>query len=288
MSDLLTKAQSGDLDSQYQLGRAYAFGGEEGISQNIPEAVKWLSLAGEQHVTPLHNLIGIYMGAAGTQHRNARGVIETFQKIIDIHDGVLARINLGSIYTGNPEDRHIDPEQGGLPELIEFCNPELGYRLIEEGVAKAESRDENPLGYNDYATAGNAYHHDTRKRTKGQADKCFFRGFDHFVALAKKVVYQRKSNEALKAGKGTENIPIENISALIMFSDQMLESQIGELNSMFKVLRTREELPADVASMLGAQLISDYATAAAREIAKLRQEGQTAVADVLEGCLNNN
>ena len=277
MRDLSNKAQNGDLESQYYLGRAYAFA-EKGFSQNIPEALKWLNIAGEKYAAPLKNIIGIYMGAAGDEHRNARGIIETLQKIIDIHDDILARINLGLIYTGNPNDGHIALRKGGLPELLSFCNPKLGYKLIEEGVAKAEGQDDNPLKYSVYEAIQEAYHHDTQKRYK-DSSSMFFQDFGHLIALAKKVIYGDRALDALNAGKGTEDIPQENLSPLIALAYLGLDSSKGELLSILKGDVSQDQL-IDTLYQLenlyggSSQNTQDYIGETMREINKLRSTGE--------------
>ena len=45
-SELLRRAQDGDVDAQYSVGDAYYYG--EGVEQDYAEAVKWYRLAAEQ------------------------------------------------------------------------------------------------------------------------------------------------------------------------------------------------------------------------------------------------
>ncbi len=47
MAEIQAKAESGDAESQFQLGRRYDKG--EGVSQNLAEAAKWYRKAAEQN-----------------------------------------------------------------------------------------------------------------------------------------------------------------------------------------------------------------------------------------------
>ncbi|MCL2856869.1 MAG: hypothetical protein FWE19_03985 [Oscillospiraceae bacterium] len=102
MKALIKKAESGDLQSEFTLGRVYAFG-LDGFARNIPEEIKCLNKAGERHVAPLRNLIGLY-----TQIRDTKSFIQTFETIIDKHaPAPVTMVTFGAMLCGDSENRHI-------------------------------------------------------------------------------------------------------------------------------------------------------------------------------------
>ena len=221
MSDeLIVKALNGDSESQFNLGRAYALG-LDGVTPNPIDSIMWLEAAGDKIPQALHLLIGISMGHFGTKHPAL--LIRSFQKLAYVHKDVPAMVTMGAILCGSPENRHINPEVSGIPELASrpYYNPEGGFRLIEEGVRLAENMAKNPLGFSHYDDAFVAYHFQTHKvYNRHERGEPYFPegGFDN--ALAKKFEYAKKALAALRARNGTASIPEENIEPLItMYED---------------------------------------------------------------------
>ena len=212
-NELLTKAMSGDPESQFKLGKAYAQG-TDGFERNPAEAVKWLDKISDKYQGPLLVMIGIGMS---TQDPDL--VIKSFYKLIYKHNDIPAMVTLGAILCGDPNNRHISIECHGLPELAEppYYNPKEGFRLIEEGVQLAENADENPLGCRHYEEIHAAYHYHTGKRKEYFQDgHCSLT-----EALGKKVEYADKVRAALRDRKGTSHIPEEHMDMVIALWEKM-------------------------------------------------------------------
>ncbi len=58
MENLMEKAQSGDADAEYEIGRRYFVG--EYYHQDIPAGLRWLELAAKQHHTEAQSLLCQY------------------------------------------------------------------------------------------------------------------------------------------------------------------------------------------------------------------------------------
>ena len=72
-SELLRRAQDGDVDAQYSVGDAYYYG--EGVEQDYAEAVKWYRLAAEQG-----NANAQY--SLGYAYYNSEGVEQDFAETV--------------------------------------------------------------------------------------------------------------------------------------------------------------------------------------------------------------
>ena len=70
-NDLIKKANAGDKESQYELGKAYTFG-KDGFPVNLTEAIKWLDLSGDTYPQALKFMIGISLGALGEDGKNPK------------------------------------------------------------------------------------------------------------------------------------------------------------------------------------------------------------------------
>ena len=67
---LKEQAEQGDMESQFQLGRCYAFG--TGTEKNDQQAASWFRKAAEQgHAKAQYNLGVAYMTALGVDHDDA-------------------------------------------------------------------------------------------------------------------------------------------------------------------------------------------------------------------------
>ena len=246
MKNLIDKAEQGDLESQYKLGRAYKFG-EEGFGKDLLQAHKWLKLAAEgnhaeaqltyayffidignqAHIKhdleegtywlkragdngnaqALWLLIGVY--ANFTPETSADAVVECFKTLISSCNDYAAAVELGAIYCSSPANKHIRR----FPGLKTYTDPEKGYRLMEEGIRLAECQEENPLKYEQYAMICQAYDCDTSKSYKPELeDSRCFKGSDKIIALAKKMCYAEKALVAL-----------QNKNYISPFTDEVLE-----------------------------------------------------------------
>ena len=263
MQNLLDKASQGDLESQYKLGRAYKFG-EEGFEKDLLEGHKWLKQAAEGGHTEaqliyayffidignqahikhdlkegtywlkkagengnaqaLWLLIGVY--ANFSPDTSSDSVVECFKTLISTCDDYAAAVELGAIYCGSPMNKHVRR----FPGLQSYCDPEKGFRLMEEGIRMAESKEVNPLKYEQYTMICQAYDSDTSKAYKPElADSCCFKGSDRIIALAKKLCYSEKALDALQNKAYSSPFPDDVVERLIANQRNLLESARGEL-----------------------------------------------------------
>ena len=263
MQNLISLANQGDLESMYRLGRAYKFG-EDGFSKDLLEGYKWLKLAAEgnhaeaqltyayfyidigNHAHIKHDLeegtywlkragengnaqalwllIGVY--ANFTPESSSDEVVNCFKALINTCDDYAAAVELGAIYCGSPMNKHIRR----FPGLTSYCDPEKGFRLMEEGIRLAEAMEENPLKYEQYVMICQAYDSDTSKTYKPEleASRCF-KGSDMIIALAKKLCYAEKAMAALQNNEYSSPFPPEVVDGLIANQKNLLENARGEL-----------------------------------------------------------
>jgi len=262
MLDLIDSANMGDLESQYRLGRAYKFG-EEGFSKDLLESHKWLKLAAEgdhpeaqltyayyfidignqAHIKhdleegtywlkragangnaqALWLLIGVY--ANFLPETSGDVVVDCFKMLIGTCNDYTAAVELGAIYCGSPANKHVRR----FPGLKAYCDQEKGFRLMEESIRLAEGMDENPLKYEQYAMACQAYENDSSKSYKEGDSGCYFKGSDRIIALAKKLCYAEKALMALQNNAFTSPFPKEVVTGLITEQKNYLNSAKGEL-----------------------------------------------------------
>jgi TPR repeat protein len=89
------RAETGDAQSQYELGNIYFFG--EGVAQNDQEALKWYRLASEQGLAAAqYNLGGIYNFGAGVVE-NDREAVKWYRLAAEQGDAS-AQAHLGWMY----------------------------------------------------------------------------------------------------------------------------------------------------------------------------------------------
>jgi len=231
MRELVARAQSGDADSQFDLGRAFALG-VDGFPQNTAEGILWLKACRDRVWGANNLLIGMSMSERfGPQ--NPELLIESFEKLVYVHKDVRAMVTFGAILCGDFYNRHINEERGGIPVLAEkpYNNPARGFRLIEEGVKIAESMPENPLGYGEYDEISSAYHNETKKlhRKESSGSSCFSRS-ESIAALTKKADYAQKTLVALKQGRGVSEQEKEHMAELIKIAEDFAAGANGELN----------------------------------------------------------
>jgi hypothetical protein len=163
------------------------------------------------------------------------GIISCFSKLANEYNDPKAMVTLGAIYSDDPYNRH----KRDFPPLASCYEPHKAFPLIEKGVEIAESMAENPLGYVQYDEISCAYHSETRKVRLG--NDCYFKGSDFIIALAKKLKYSEKALTALKQGKGTSNIPKENIEKLIEAHKTKADSAEKELMYRMQAQVSAEE-----------------------------------------------
>ena len=271
MRELERKAYDGDAESQFNLGRAYAFG-NDGFTQNVPEGLKWLELSGNTYPGGLRLMIGIYLGGFGAQYSDPKGIIKCFGKLVDVHKDLKAMVDFGAIYSGDPDNRHINPDMGGLPELASYTDPVLSFKIIDQGIKLADKEAENPLGEPQYSAAHSAYHTVTRKMHKPELKhelegNPYFKDFELFVTFAKKVVYASRALVALKERKGTPPAYEENMRMLLELRENILNSAISELTSFLKAVIYNREM-AD--GIFGKGEVQNFLETAANKVHELR------------------
>jgi len=260
---LIDSANAGDLESQYKLGRAYKFG-EDGFGKDLLQGHKWLKKAAEAdhpeaqltyayffidignqahikhdleegtywlkragdngNAQALWLLVGVH--ANFTPETSHDDVVECFKTLIANCNDYAAAVELGAIYCGSEMNKHLRR----FPGLKSYLDPEKGYRLLEEGIRLAESQDENPLKYEQYAMIYQAYDADTAKTYKADLEdtRCF-KGADRIIALAKKVCYAEKALVALQDKNYSSPFPDDAVDGIINNHRNMLESARGEL-----------------------------------------------------------
>ena len=93
--ELVKKAESGDLDAQYRLGRCYC---AEGVTQDYKEAVKWFTKAAEQgYVDAQVNLGECYENGQGVT-KDYEEAVKWFTKAAEQNLGCAAQYKLGNCY----------------------------------------------------------------------------------------------------------------------------------------------------------------------------------------------
>jgi len=260
---LIDAATNGDLESQFKLGRAYKYG-EDGFGKDMLEAHKWLKQAAEadhpeaqltyayffinigdqSHIKhdleegtywlkragdngnaqALWLLIGVYANfQAETAHDQ---VIECFKNLIASCNDYAAAVELGSIYCGSAQNKHLRR----FPGLKAYEDPEKGFRLLEEGIRLAESHEDKPLTYEQYLMICQSYDADTSKTYKPDLEdtRCY-KGTDRIIALAKKMCYAEKALVALQNKNYTSAFPEDVVENLVANHKNILESARGEL-----------------------------------------------------------
>jgi len=263
MIDLIDSANMGDIESQYRLGSAYRFG-EEDFSKDLLESHRWLKLAAEgdhsdaqllyayffidkgDHGHIRHDLeegtywlkragangnaqalwllIGVY--ATFLPETSGESIIDCFKMLIGTCNDYTAAVELGAIYCGSPANKHVRR----FPSLKAFIDQEKGFRLMEESIRLAEGMEENPLKYEQYAMACQAYDNDSSKSYKNEQDEsCYFKGSDRLIALAKKLCYAEKALAALQNNAFTSPLSKDVVSGLIVEQKNYLNSARGEL-----------------------------------------------------------
>lgn len=73
ITELKKKAEKGDAESQYLLGACYLFG--DGVKENVPEGLKWVTKAAEQkHLTAMGSLGEMYQTGQFVEKNLKEGV----------------------------------------------------------------------------------------------------------------------------------------------------------------------------------------------------------------------
>jgi len=219
--------------------RHYAFfflPGEDGspshVRHDINEAAWWLMQAGKGGDAPaLWSHIGLYMAYGLTPETASDGIVECLRVLINTCRDPAAAIELGAIYCGSHNNRHIERFKG----LTAYYNPKRGYKLIEEGIMFAEEMEENPLKYEHYSTVVESYFADTTKAfDQNQQHNRYFKGGDWIVAVAKEINYSKRALSALEKGICVVNYPkdvtdelIQNERSLITSIKKKLVNAVG-------------------------------------------------------------
>jgi len=273
MQSLIDKAQSGDLESQFELGLAYKYG-KDGFTQDIREAYRCFELAAElnhalaqyhfalMHISDnsdgcvkddkekavywlekavsngdfyaIHTLIDIYENSASDD--NAVTIIKLFEVLVNNHQSIEAMIELGTIYCAAPDNMNINK----IPKLASHRNPDRGFRLIEDGVRLAESAKKNQLDYMQYQQISHAYMAYTRPPNEQGVYDYFNKSETTFaIALAKKIGYTEKSNTLF------ENDPPPYLS------QERVKNLIEEINPK-KLRRSRTQFIAFLGMIIDA------------------------------------
>jgi len=260
---LIDAANSGDLESQYKLGRAYKYG-EDGFGKDLLQGHKWLKQAAEANhpeaqltyayffidignqahikhdleegtywlkragdngnAEALWLLIGVH--ANFTPETGHDAVVECFKTLVASCNDYAAAVELGSIYCGSTMNKHLRR----FPGLQAYLDPEKGFRLMEEGIRLAEAQEENPLKFEQYAMICQAYDADTSKVYKpDQEDSRCYKGSDRIIALAKKMCYAEKALIALQNKNYSSPFPDDAVDNIIANQRNVLETARGEL-----------------------------------------------------------
>lgn len=132
-TDLLRqKAESGDIASQFLLGKAYDQG--EGIEQNFEKAAEWYLKAAKQgNVDAQFNLAVSYENGQGVK-RNLDTAVSWYLKAAEQGDAD-AQFNLGELYA---EGREMDPD---LAEATKWYR-----KAAEQGDTEAQERVQKLIG----------------------------------------------------------------------------------------------------------------------------------------------
>ncbi len=103
-TQLLERAQQGDAESQFEVGKRYANG--NGVSTNAEEAVKWYKLAAEQGYSNAQNNLGVCYGNGEGVSENDAEAVKWYRLAAEQGDAT-AQLNLGRCYDngeGVPQD----------------------------------------------------------------------------------------------------------------------------------------------------------------------------------------
>lgn len=101
---LIEKAEQGDAQAQFQLGRKYSNG--EGVPQNDEEAVKWYRKAAEQESAAAQNNLGVAYERGQGVRQDDEEAVKWYRKAAE-HEVAVAQRNLGLMYRlgrGVPQD----------------------------------------------------------------------------------------------------------------------------------------------------------------------------------------
>ncbi|MGA2426508.1 MAG: tetratricopeptide repeat protein [Terriglobales bacterium] len=92
---LITKAKSGDVESQVMIGLAYRFG--RGVEQNLPEAAKWLRKASKSGSASAANDLGVMYQYGNGVPQDDPEAAKLFRKAAELGNAP-AQANLGFMY----------------------------------------------------------------------------------------------------------------------------------------------------------------------------------------------
>jgi TPR repeat protein len=125
-ADILKKAEQGDAEAQYQIGKRYSAIGQD-VKQDFKEAVKWFSKAAEQGYADAQSILGfMYLFGVGVE-QNSKEAIKWYTRAAE-QGHAEAQCHLGSMYFGG-----INGVERNSKEAIKWCT-----KAAEQGNAKAQ------------------------------------------------------------------------------------------------------------------------------------------------------
>lgn len=186
LEELLKKAESGDVESQYQLGYNF-MNADKGFVQDSEKGYFWLCKAANSNHAKAQGQLGYFYlckgdtseaiswyekGAANGNEYSVMSLTVVYSEpsygmsdadkflkwtkvLANEYNDAIAIVELGIIYCGREDSTHV--KLYGLTGLLKYQNIEEGLRLIEKGVKVAESLDENPLKFHHYEDASDVY-----------------------------------------------------------------------------------------------------------------------------------
>lgn len=129
LEELISFAQKGEPEAQYDLGLNYALG-KRGLPQNYAEALKWYRKAADQGLAEAYNNLGrLYEKGRGVPQNYAEA-LKWYRKAAD-QGLAVAQFNLGTMYHGGK----------GVPE--DYIQAHMWYNLAaaQSYVKAADARD---------------------------------------------------------------------------------------------------------------------------------------------------
>ena len=157
-NELFTKAQQGDLQSQYTLGCNYLRNGmQTGKESDVTEGIRWLEVAADNGSHgAMVNLAQWYPKFYNTD--KTAYVFQRLTKFVESGNPA-AMIEVGRICLGSePDNPYLQKF-----DMASYLNHELGVKLIMQGVEINRENNMNRLDSQHYYSAFCAYQYHSRK-----------------------------------------------------------------------------------------------------------------------------
>jgi TPR repeat protein len=143
LADVRAKAEKGDAQSQYELARAFYFGGL-GVAKDEVEAVKWFRKAAEENNAWAQHTLGVCYANGQGVAKNVVEAVKWFRKAAE-QNNAWAQVNLGVCYSNGQGVAKDDVE--ALKWLRKAAEQNCGeaqiklalYYLLGYGVAKDDA-----------------------------------------------------------------------------------------------------------------------------------------------------